>query len=202
MAQSEKVDSPDHALVSLLGHSSTGKIRSRGNNRRPGLTAETVVQGLEEEADYKAFELSVTSGFDAQTAVERELVLRLASLLWRLRRAAAIETGALRISGQLNDNPGLPQLSVLEPFCGIGAKPRRSYSKGHAAKKGGRPEDANQHNAATRADESQDLSAELAARYLRLDFFDCGALERLGRYEAGLWKQVGQLIATLNWLPR
>jgi hypothetical protein len=31
------------------------------------------------------------------TAVERELVLRLASLLWRLRRAAAIETGLFEV---------------------------------------------------------------------------------------------------------
>ena len=115
MARSEKVDSADHALVRFLGQSSTGKMRWRG--RRPGLAAETVVQGLEEEADYKALELSVTSGFDAQTAVERELVLRLASLLWRLRRAAAIETRSLaEISGQLTDNPGLPQLNVLEPY--------------------------------------------------------------------------------------
>lgn len=144
--------------------------------------------------------MSVTSGFDAQAAVERELVLRLASLSWRLRRAAAIETGALQISGQLTDNPGLPQLNVLEPYCGIGAK--RSYAKRRAAKKGDRPEDANQHTAAAKAVESQDLSAELAARYLRLDFFDCGALERLGRYESGLWKQGGQLLATLNWLRR
>jgi hypothetical protein len=55
---------------------------------------------------------------------------------------------------------------------------------------------------AAKGNESQDLSVELAARYLRLDFFDCGALERLGRYESGLWKQVGQLLATLNWLRR
>ena len=53
--------------------------------------------------------------------------------------------------------------------------------KRHVAKKGDRPEDANQHTAAAKGNESQDLSAELAARYLRLDFFDCGALERLGR---------------------
>jgi hypothetical protein len=53
---------------------------------RHGLTAETVIQSLEDAEDYKAFELSVTADFDARTAVERELVLRLAGLLWRLRR--------------------------------------------------------------------------------------------------------------------
>ena len=39
----------------------------------------------------------MTVELDAQTAVERELVLRLASLLWRLRRATAIESGLLQI---------------------------------------------------------------------------------------------------------
>jgi hypothetical protein len=42
--------------------------------------------------DYKRFEASIVLDYDAQSAVERELVLRLASLLWRLRRATAIET--------------------------------------------------------------------------------------------------------------
>src|SRR5690348_1403092 len=70
-----------------------GKKRSRQNALRHGLTAETVIAALEDAEDYAAFELAVTSDYDAQSAVERELALRLASLLWRLRRATAIETG-------------------------------------------------------------------------------------------------------------
>ena len=70
-----------------------GKRRSRQNAVRHGLTAETVIEALEDADDYAAFELAITTDFDAQSAVERELVLRLASLLWRLRRATAIETG-------------------------------------------------------------------------------------------------------------
>ena len=58
-----------------------------------GLTAETVIDALEDAEDYAAFEMAVTADYDAQSAVERELVLRLASLLWRLRRASAIESG-------------------------------------------------------------------------------------------------------------
>lgn len=38
-------------------------------------------------AGYAAFELAITADRDAQSAVERETVLRVASLLWRLRRA-------------------------------------------------------------------------------------------------------------------
>src|SRR5215467_4395821 len=72
-----------------------GKQRSRCNAVRHGLTAETVIGALEDAEDYGAFEAAVAAGFDAETAVERELVLRLASLLWRLRRATAIDTGLL-----------------------------------------------------------------------------------------------------------
>ena len=72
-------------------------MRSRRNAVRHGLTAETVIEGLEDPEDYKAFEASITADYEAQTAVERELVLRLASLLWRLRRATSIETGLLQI---------------------------------------------------------------------------------------------------------
>ena len=73
-----------------------GKRKSRQNAVRHGLTAETVIDALEDVEDYAAFEMAVTADYDAQSAVERELVLRLASLLWRLRRATAIEVGYSR----------------------------------------------------------------------------------------------------------
>src|SRR5256885_7988834 len=69
-----------------------GKLRSRRNAIRHGLTAETVIGALEDAEDYKAFEAAVITDYDAQSAVERELVLRLASLLWRIRRATTMET--------------------------------------------------------------------------------------------------------------
>src|SRR3954447_6423957 len=77
--------------------SNEGKQRSRCNAVRHGLTAETVISALEDAEDYKAFEAAVISDYDAQSAVERELVLRLASLLWRLRRATTMETGLFDI---------------------------------------------------------------------------------------------------------
>ena len=55
-----------------------GKQRSRRNAVRHGLTAETVIGALEDAEDYKAFEAAITADYDAQSAVERELVLRLA----------------------------------------------------------------------------------------------------------------------------
>src|SRR3954471_861370 len=74
-----------------------GKERSRCNAVRHGLMAETVIGGLEDVEDYRAFEAAVIADYDAESAVERELVLRLASLLWRLRRATKIETGLFAI---------------------------------------------------------------------------------------------------------
>src|SRR5438045_4929046 len=77
-----------------------GKQKSRCNAVRHGLTAETVIGTLEDAEDYKAFEAAITADYDAQSAVERELVLRLVSLLWRLRRATAMETGLFEIQAK------------------------------------------------------------------------------------------------------
>src|SRR5437899_1867363 len=77
-----------------------GKLRSRRNAVRHGLTAETVIGALEDSEDYKAFEAAVIADYDAQSGVERELVLRLASLLWRIRRATTMETGLFEIQAK------------------------------------------------------------------------------------------------------
>ena len=75
-----------NALKSTGPKTEAGKHSSRCNAVRHGLTAETVIGALEDAEDYKAFEAAIIADYDAQSAVERELVLRLASILWRLRR--------------------------------------------------------------------------------------------------------------------
>ena len=82
-----------------------GKQHSRCNAVRHGLTAETVIGALEDAEDYRAFEAAIIADYGAESAVERELVLRLASLLWRLRRATTIETGLFEIEAaeRVND---------------------------------------------------------------------------------------------------
>ena len=77
-----------------------GKSRWRRNALRYGLTAETVVEGLEDTEDYRV-RGHIVADYDAHTTVERELVLRLASLLWRIRRATGIETDLLRIQAEI-----------------------------------------------------------------------------------------------------
>jgi hypothetical protein len=84
-----------------------GKQRSRCKAVSHGLTAETVIGALEDAEDYNAFQAAVAASFDAKTAVERELVLRLASLLWRLCRVTAIDTGFIETPSEPDITPDL-----------------------------------------------------------------------------------------------
>ena len=84
-----------NALHSTGPTTPEGRERSRRNALRHGLAAETVVAALEDSEDYQAFEAAVISDYDAESAIEHELVLRLASALRRLRRATGIETALI-----------------------------------------------------------------------------------------------------------
>jgi hypothetical protein len=90
-----------NALKSTGPKTETGKQSSSKNAIRHGLTAETVIEPYEDPEDYRAFEQAVTADYDAETAVERELILRLVGLLWRLRRATSIETGLFQIQAEI-----------------------------------------------------------------------------------------------------
>ena len=93
MTSLRQIESNRHNALKSTGPTTPeGKERSRCNAVRHGLTAETVIAVLESSEDYEAFEATVLSDYNAETAVERQLGLRLASVLWRLRRATGMET--------------------------------------------------------------------------------------------------------------
>jgi hypothetical protein len=75
--------------------------RSRRRAWRDGLADQTVVSSLEDVRSYRAFERTLVGSVDPRSVLELALVHRLASLLWRLRRASAIETGLSEIQGEL-----------------------------------------------------------------------------------------------------
>ena len=76
--------------------------RSRRRAWRDGLSDQTVVTNFEDVRAYRAFERAVIGSVDPRSAIELELAHRLASLMWRLRRASAIETGLFEIQGELS----------------------------------------------------------------------------------------------------
>jgi hypothetical protein len=182
----------------------SGKQRTSQNALRHGLTAETIVSPLEDPEDYRAFEQAVTACYDAETVVERELVLRLASLLWRLRRATSIETGLFQIQNIL---PESGQQTRSAQDCEIiTIFQAGELSTGVAPKLacGGvgndrDPDGSKVSSEATRSTQETD-GLDIARCFLHLADLDNGAFERLGRYESALWRQVRQTISTLEWL--
>src|SRR6516165_5436477 len=75
--------------------------RSRRRAWRDGLADQTVVRNVEDARSYRAFERTLIGNIDPRSVIELALVHRLASLLWRLRRACAIETGLFEMQGDL-----------------------------------------------------------------------------------------------------
>src|SRR6266566_1972325 len=75
--------------------------RSRCRAWRDGLADQTVVKTLEDARSYRAFERTLVGSIDPRSVIELALVHRLASLLWRLRRACAIETVLFEMQGEL-----------------------------------------------------------------------------------------------------
>jgi hypothetical protein len=176
-----------------------GKQRSRRNALRHGLTAETVIAALEDAQDYKAFEEAIAADFDAQSAVERELVLRLAGLLWRLRRATRIEAGLFDIQAthfnNLNANHAVQQ-QIMHAIFGQSAMHFEQQT----------PPDVETNESWSEATPENvapdNASIDLARCYLRLAHLPSLALDRLSRYEAMLWRQVAQTLFALNVLDR
>ena len=202
-----------NALKSTGPTTDAGKRRSRRNALRHGLTAEAVIEVLENPKDYEAFEKSVIADFDAQTAVERELVLRLANLLWRLRRAIATETGLLQIQSDIIREAEQEQTAVDQPPERGGEASSIAGSASSTHLNAGWGETRAGHAGTLTNGNGQDqligavrplenTNAEIALCFLRLANLDNGAFERLNRYETALWRQACQILFTLKFVRR
>jgi hypothetical protein len=159
---------------------------------------------LEDAEDYQAFEAAIVADCDAQSAVERELVLRLASLLWRLRRATTMETGLFEMQAD--------QLREFKQARQVHPDSRKIvYAMFARANQVGADPDPDRapHGITTEKDsvpnpvpEPVDPAADLARCFLRLANLPNFALDRLSRYEAILWRQVSQILFALDALDR
>jgi hypothetical protein len=181
-----------------------GKQHSRCNAVRHGLTAGTVIGALEDAEDYKAFEAAIIADYDVQSAVERELVLRLASLLWRLRRATTMETGLLEIQADHlrefgQDRQVDPASREIVHALFARAEPVSFDSASHSITNG--TETAGNPGPKS-IEPAVGPTGDLARCFLRLANLPNFALDRLSRYEATLWRQAGQILFALDALHR
>ena len=78
-----------------------GKLQSRRNAMRHGLTAATVVPAIEDPEEFERFEAAIRADYQPISTIEHELVARLTSLLWRLRRSTLIETNLFQLQARL-----------------------------------------------------------------------------------------------------
>jgi hypothetical protein len=189
-----------NARLSTGPKTEEGKSRSRRNAVRHGLTAETVIDALESAEDYATFQMAVTSDYDARTAVERELLLRLASLFWRLRRATAIETGLFKTQAehlhQFRNRRRAPQGD--QPS---GASVHRlTIAPENDEERGGQT--FGRDNGSLIDSEPSAKSNDLTQSFVRLSNLPTYPLDRLSRYEATLWRQACQILFTLRCSDR
>ena len=209
MAQADPVRSPIRAPIT--GERTDPSTNLRSSDRRyfigrRGLTAETVIGALEDAQDYKAFEAAIIADYDAQSVVERELVLRLASLLWRLRRATTMETGLFDI--QADHLAGLRQPRRVRPGSRevVYALFRRTNSVSFdpdPASHGGASETEDVPGSIRKSVKTAvNPTTEFARCFLRLATLPNYALDRLSRYEATLWRQARQVLIALGTFDR
>ena len=189
-----------NALQSTGPTSANGKHVSRRNALRHGLTAETVLEPVENPDEYRIFEAAIVAEYLPQTPVEQELVHRLASLFWRLRRATSIETGLLRMQGEILRAFRSSRQKTLERRGEETADSLGETDPGprRAILADGCADEYAPENAQGGAGPSRDI----ALSYLRLVNLDHEPIDRLSRYEGGLWRQTVQTLFALQALKR
>jgi hypothetical protein len=127
------------------------------------------------------------------------LVLRLASLLWRLRRATTIETGLFELHAR----------HLLEfRRCREGHQKREQITDGIYRNPVSLEDNIGQNREAEptldRAGSADPgaSSDDVTRSFVRLSNLPACPLDRLSRYEAALWRQACQVMLTLQCLSR
>ena len=195
-------------VSNLVGNDPEGKRRgSRRRAWRDGLADQIVIRTLEDVRAYRAFERTLVGSIDPRSVLELALVHRLASLLWRLRRANAIETGLFEIQAEfLPARPQGPPHRRSQP----GTLPTRTLANGHKTVLGSNGRDdppaIDQQPLSTTSTRPPpgpwSKSRAIAQCFLRLSNLDPNLLDRVGRYEARLWRQAAQTLWTFDAMRR
>jgi len=108
------------------------------------------------------------------------------SLLWRIRRATAIETDLLQIQAEILSDRRLECATGHD----AGPKPRAIGPSLRRHSGNGSSHD----DQGVSSDDPGCISRNLTYCFLRLANLDNGVFERLARYEAALWRQIVQTL--------
>jgi hypothetical protein len=183
--------------------------KHRRSHRRAwhdGLAAQTVIENLENVRSYRSFERAIIASLCPRSVIELELVYRLASLFWRLRRASAIETGLFEIQGELllarrrDPSCGPNQPVILQTSTRANGHQKVAGSNGRHNPQASDPEPV---STSIRSRHGQLSNPRAIAQcFLRLSNLDSSLLDRAGSYESRLWRQAAQAIWTLEAMRR
>jgi hypothetical protein len=191
-------------VPSIDPHNRRRRLRRRA--WRDGLADQTVVTTLERIRSYRAFERAVVGSIDPRSVIELALAHRLASLLWRLRRASAIETGLFELQNEFllahrqdpSGGPNQPEVLLTSPRANGHSKAIGLNGRHH-------PPAGDQEPLPTSSRPPGAPSSKaraIAQCFLRLSNVDPTLLDRVGSYEARLWRQAAQTIWTLEGMRR
>jgi hypothetical protein len=125
-------------------------------------------------------------------------VLRLASVLWRLRRATTMETGLFEIQADHLRGYRLTHQLLEHSQGGIHAACERA----DLANNDSPPQHNHGDIMPTDAIKSDGSAIEFARCFLRLANLPNFVLDRLSRYEATLWRQATRILYELETLDR
>lgn len=171
-----------------------GKLRTRQNAWRHGLTAQTVITTLENAAEYAALEGAIVADYRPRTTTEHALATRLASLLWRLRRSVAIETGLFEAQSRQIDERRRQRTKCNGETPSPPLAPLIYENGPH------RTESASTIEKTVNTAQSQtEVSRQRISRcFFHLTHSHNATLERTEKYEAGLWRQAAQILMLLG----
>jgi hypothetical protein len=174
--------------------------RSRSGAWRDGLTSQTVIENLENAISYQGLERSLIDNYGPQSVIELELVHRLASLFWRLRRASVIETGLL----QLQADHMLGQSSQVILNSAVERNPRRApNSEAGLLSRSSTMDDSRIENRGalssirTRKFVRSPNVRAITQCFIQLLRTDPALLDRVSSYEKRLWHQAAQVTSVV-----
>ena len=142
--------------------------------------------------------VAIKADYQPVSTIEHELVARLASLLWRLRRTSLIETNLFQLQRRIAKDQNLEARAgsdTASPELGNLFRLVRSPDTFVPLQATSNSLELTNHEAdVPDARESSSSYSKPATIFLRLCTLSTLPIERINRYETALWRQVAQTL--------